>query len=150
VEDQADDVVRALVVERLLQRGVDHVIGRCDHVAQGADAARVIAKGTECTNVGHENALVERLYGAREGRYLSEALRRPAIKGPPVPDASLNAILATRLAAVEERLHAACGRAGRQRSDVTLVAVTKTVSPDVAAALHRLRVVDLAENRPQE
>jgi pyridoxal phosphate enzyme (YggS family) len=67
-----------------------------------------------------------------------------------VPDASLNAILANRLAAVEERLHAACGRAGRQRSDVTLVAVTKTVSPEVAAALHRLRVVDLAENRPQE
>jgi pyridoxal phosphate enzyme (YggS family) len=67
-----------------------------------------------------------------------------------VPDASPTAVLAARLAAVEERLSAACARAGRSRSDVTLVAVTKTVLPDVAAALHALGVVDLAENRPQE
>jgi pyridoxal phosphate enzyme (YggS family) len=60
------------------------------------------------------------------------------------------ATLADRLAAVEERLRAACARAGRQRREVTLVAVTKTVSPEVAAALHGLGVPDLAENRPQE
>ena len=67
-----------------------------------------------------------------------------------MPDLSPTAILADRLAAVEERLRAACARAGRRRGDVTLVAVTKAVSPEVAAALHGLGVVDLAENRPQE
>ena len=35
-------------------------------------------------------------------------------------------------AVVEERLRAACRRAGRARGDVTLVAVTKTVSAEVA------------------
>jgi pyridoxal phosphate enzyme (YggS family) len=59
-------------------------------------------------------------------------------------------VLAARLAAVEARLEAACRRAGRQRSDVTLVAVTKTVGPDVAALLPDLGVRDLGENRPQE
>ncbi len=67
-----------------------------------------------------------------------------------MPDASPTTILADRLAAVERRLAAACARAGRHRADVTLVAVTKTVSPEVAAALHGLGVPDLAENRPQE
>ena len=37
-----------------------------------------------------------------------------------------------RLAAVEQRLTAACGRAGRERSAVTLVAVTKTISVELA------------------
>jgi pyridoxal phosphate enzyme (YggS family) len=59
-------------------------------------------------------------------------------------------VLASRLEAVEQRLRAACRRAGRQRSEVTLVAVTKTVSPAVAAELHRLGVVHLGESRPQE
>ncbi len=40
--------------------------------------------------------------------------------------------------------------AGRLRSDVTLVAVTKTVSADVAALLPALGVTHLGENRPQE
>ncbi len=67
-----------------------------------------------------------------------------------MPDATPPATLAARLAAVEERLRAACARAGRQRGDVTLVAVTKTVSPEVAALLHGLGVADLGESRPQE
>jgi pyridoxal phosphate enzyme (YggS family) len=58
--------------------------------------------------------------------------------------------LAGRLAAVEERLRAACRRAGRDRGEVTLVAVTKTVSAAVAALLPGLGVVDLGESRPQE
>ncbi len=58
--------------------------------------------------------------------------------------------LQTRLAAVEHRLLAACARVGRPRSDVTLVAVTKTASVEVAAAVVDLGVHDLAENRPQE
>jgi pyridoxal phosphate enzyme (YggS family) len=67
-----------------------------------------------------------------------------------VPDAAATrATLAARLAAVEERLRAACRRAGRDRSEVTLVAVTKTVSPEVAALLPGLGVSELGESRPQ-
>jgi pyridoxal phosphate enzyme (YggS family) len=59
-------------------------------------------------------------------------------------------ILKERLAAVEQRLTAACARSGRPRGAVTLVAVTKTVEPDIAALLPGLGVVHLGENRPQE
>src|SRR5947209_19699658 len=59
-------------------------------------------------------------------------------------------LLRQRLAAVEERIAAACRRAGRPREQVTLVAVTKTVSPEVAALLPGLGVPDLGESRPQE
>jgi pyridoxal phosphate enzyme (YggS family) len=59
-------------------------------------------------------------------------------------------VLASRLQTVEERLRAACRRAGRDRAEVTLVAVTKTVPPEVAAELARLGVTDLGESRPQE
>ncbi|HVS36339.1 MAG TPA: alanine racemase, partial [Gemmataceae bacterium] len=62
----------------------------------------------------------------------------------------LRSLLADRLAAVEQRLHAACRRAGRARGDVTLVAVTKTASVEAAAELVELGVRDLGENRPQE
>jgi pyridoxal phosphate enzyme (YggS family) len=58
--------------------------------------------------------------------------------------------LRRRIEAVEERLAAACRRAGRTRADVTLVAVTKTVTADVAARLPELGLLDLGENRPQE
>jgi pyridoxal phosphate enzyme (YggS family) len=67
-----------------------------------------------------------------------------------VDPTSLHATLSARLAAVEERLRRACGRAGRQRAEVTLVAVTKTVGPEAAALLPELGVFDLGENRPQE
>src|SRR5262245_63720223 len=63
---------------------------------------------------------------------------------------SLTDTLAARLAAVERRLQAACDRAGRRRSEVTLVAVTKTVPAEVAALLPELGVRDLGESRPQE
>jgi pyridoxal phosphate enzyme (YggS family) len=66
-----------------------------------------------------------------------------------VTDATL-ALLRERLRAVEERIRAACDRAGRRREEVTLVAVTKTVSVDVAALLPHLGQVHLGESRPQE
>jgi pyridoxal phosphate enzyme (YggS family) len=44
----------------------------------------------------------------------------------------------------------ACQRSGRPRAEVTLVAVTKTVSADVARMLLGLGVRDLGESRPQE
>jgi pyridoxal phosphate enzyme (YggS family) len=59
-------------------------------------------------------------------------------------------VLPDRLRAVEDRLAAACRRAGRDRADVRLVAVTKSVSADVAALLPPLGVTDLGESRPQE
>jgi pyridoxal phosphate enzyme (YggS family) len=59
-------------------------------------------------------------------------------------------LLRERLQAVEARLAAACARAGRRREEVTLVAVTKTIPAEVAAALANLGVLDLGENRPQE
>jgi pyridoxal phosphate enzyme (YggS family) len=65
-------------------------------------------------------------------------------------DASVRQKLRDNLDAVEERIVEACGRAGRKRSEVTLVAVTKNVSAEVAALLPGLGVFDLAENRPQE
>jgi pyridoxal phosphate enzyme (YggS family) len=58
--------------------------------------------------------------------------------------------LRANLAAVEERIGKACARAGRRRSEVTLVAVTKAVSAEAAGLLPELGVFDLGENRPQE
>jgi pyridoxal phosphate enzyme (YggS family) len=58
--------------------------------------------------------------------------------------------LAVRLAEIQQRIEAACARAARRREEVTLVAVTKTVGPDVAALLPDLGVLDLGESRPQE
>jgi pyridoxal phosphate enzyme (YggS family) len=62
---------------------------------------------------------------------------------------SLKALIAERLHQVEARISAACIRAGRSRSEVLMVAVTKSVPLEVAALLPELGIVDLAENRPQ-
>jgi pyridoxal phosphate enzyme (YggS family) len=51
---------------------------------------------------------------------------------------------------VEERIVAACARAERPRSEVSVVAVTKRISAEVAQLLPKLGVCDLGENRPQE
>jgi PLP dependent protein len=55
--------------------------------------------------------------------------------------------LAANLRAVRARISAACTRAARDPASVTLVAVTKSAARDDAAALARLGVADLAENR---
>jgi PLP dependent protein len=68
----------------------------------------------------------------------------------PMPQAELQTLLTDRLGAVEARLGAACRRAGRARGDVTLVAVTKTISAATATLLPELGLLDLGENRPQE
>lgn len=47
-------------------------------------------------------------------------------------------------------MRAACRRAGRERGDVALVAVTKRSTVEAAAVLVELGVRDLGENRPQE
>jgi uncharacterized pyridoxal phosphate-containing UPF0001 family protein len=58
--------------------------------------------------------------------------------------------LAANLAAVEARLTAACAAAGRDRGEVTLVAVTKTFPATDVALLASLGITDVAENRDQE
>jgi pyridoxal phosphate enzyme (YggS family) len=65
-------------------------------------------------------------------------------------DSRIKVLLADRLRVVEEKIAAACSRARRSRTDVTMVAVTKTVSAAVAALLPQLGVLDLGESRPQE
>src|ERR1700738_3973462 len=67
-----------------------------------------------------------------------------------VDRATLRQRLAERVEVVEQRIQSACKRAGRRRDEVTLVAVTKSVSVDIAALLLDLGIKDLAENRPQE
>ena len=62
----------------------------------------------------------------------------------------LKPLLVERLHDVEQRIRTACQRAGRSRADVTFVAVTKTVTPNIAAVLPTLGVPDLGESRPQE
>ncbi|WP_219417137.1 YggS family pyridoxal phosphate-dependent enzyme [Pseudonocardia nigra] len=58
--------------------------------------------------------------------------------------------LATRLAAVRERIAAACAAAGRDPSEVALLAVTKTVPASDVAMLVDLGLTAFAENRAQE
>lgn len=55
--------------------------------------------------------------------------------------------LAANLRTVRARIAAACGRSSRDPASVTLVAVTKSAPAEDAAALARLGVTDLAENR---
>lgn len=67
----------------------------------------------------------------------------------PVSEAMLERIGAN-LVAVEERIAAACERAGRARGEVTLVAVTKTRSLAEIVAAYRCGVRHLGENRVEE
>jgi pyridoxal phosphate enzyme (YggS family) len=66
------------------------------------------------------------------------------------PDSARREQLATALAAVRERIAAACTMAGRAPGDVRLVAVTKTFPVIDAALLCDLGMFDLGENREQE
>lgn len=58
--------------------------------------------------------------------------------------------LRERIEQVEERIQAACRRAGRSRSEVTLVAVTKKFPPEVIAEAYALGLRVFGENYVQE
>lgn len=58
--------------------------------------------------------------------------------------------LATNLERVETRLAEACAAAGRDRGEITLIAVTKGFPADDARHLVELGVTDLGESRDQE
>jgi len=67
-----------------------------------------------------------------------------------IMNSNKQSILAERLNQVEQRIVAACRRAGRARNEVTLVAVTKSVDIEIAELLPELGVLHLGESRPQE
>jgi PLP dependent protein len=54
------------------------------------------------------------------------------------------------VAAVNARIEAACARAGRDRRDVTLVAVSKTFPPEAVRHAAAAGITDIGENRVQE
>ncbi len=64
-------------------------------------------------------------------------------------DAAQREILAANLKRVRERIAAACARVKRDPKEVTLIAVTKTVGPEVIQALIELGVTDIGENKLQ-
>lgn len=68
----------------------------------------------------------------------------------PADTSSLQCALADRVRAVEGRVAAACGRAGRDRDSVTLVAVSKTRASSEILAAVEAGVRHLGENRPEE
>jgi pyridoxal phosphate enzyme (YggS family) len=61
-----------------------------------------------------------------------------------------HAELAASLSAVRERIEKACAAAGRDVSEVTLIAVTKTYPASDVRVLRGLGVRDFGENRDQE
>jgi pyridoxal phosphate enzyme (YggS family) len=58
--------------------------------------------------------------------------------------------LAGNLAAIQARVAAACAAAGRDVSEITLIAVTKTRPAEDVVALTELGLADFGENRDQE
>ncbi len=58
--------------------------------------------------------------------------------------------LSDRLAGVEERIRAACVRAGRERPDVRMLAVSKTFGPDRVREAAEAGLTLFGENRVQE
>jgi PLP dependent protein len=68
----------------------------------------------------------------------------------PVSSGERLAELAGNLAAVRERIEAACAAAGREAADVTLIAVTKTRPASDVRMLASLGVADIGENRDAE
>lgn len=58
--------------------------------------------------------------------------------------------IARRIEAVRERISNACTSAGRNPSEITLVAVTKTVSPEKILEAERCGIRDFGENYVQE
>jgi len=70
--------------------------------------------------------------------------------GHPVSPDDRRTELASRLAVVEQRITAACRDAGRARTDVHLVVVTKTFPASDVRLLAALGVSDVGESRDQE
>jgi pyridoxal phosphate enzyme (YggS family) len=59
-------------------------------------------------------------------------------------------MLKENLAQVEENINAACKKSGRDRSEVTLIAVSKTKPVDMLRTVYDCGIRDLGENKVQE
>lgn len=57
--------------------------------------------------------------------------------------------LQERIQKIEQEIQAACERSGRNRSEVNIVAVTKSVSTARADEVKQLGIIDLGENRAE-
>lgn len=51
---------------------------------------------------------------------------------------------------INEKIDAACKKAGRNRDDITLIGVTKTIDEDIINASLELGISDIGENKVQE
>jgi pyridoxal phosphate enzyme (YggS family) len=71
------------------------------------------------------------------------------VNPPPLEDPDPADQIGSNLAAIRERITAACRRAGRDPAAVRLVAVTKYVSAEVTRLVLEAGLVELAESRPQ-
>src|SRR5439155_3298607 len=58
--------------------------------------------------------------------------------------------LAASMESVQKRIEAACVRAGRDPSSVTLIAVTKSQPPEIVSEAARLGLTPFGENKIQE
>jgi hypothetical protein len=74
----------------------------------------------------------------------------PGSTGPPGNTAARRAEIAAGLTVVQARIAAACQRAGRDVSEITLIAITKTRPAADVRLLAELGVRDVGENRDQE
>lgn len=61
-----------------------------------------------------------------------------------------HAHIAENIAELEERISRAAVRSDRRREDVTLIAITKTVAPDLIRSAHAAGIRHFGENRVQE
>lgn len=69
---------------------------------------------------------------------------------PPTSETVDPAAISDRVAAVQERIAAACARAGRSTEDVTLIAVTKTFPVEAVLAAQEAGLSHFGENRVQD
>lgn len=66
------------------------------------------------------------------------------------PDPAREERIRANLGAARDRIEAACGKAGRDPAEVTLIAVTKTYPAEDVRILASMGVTDIGENRDQE
>src|SRR5262249_52279718 len=112
---------------------------------EGAHTTQVVTKSAKRVNISHR-----RFHHKNHKEINRVSIYKESMETRTPIMAESRERIAANLAVVEDRLNAACRRAGRAQSEVTLVAVTKTVSPEVAALLPELGIHDLGESRPQE
>jgi PLP dependent protein len=77
-------------------------------------------------------------------------MNRAAQEGRAVDSERLRETLGHNIEAVEHQIQAACERAGRDRSEVTLVVVTKSAPDEAVRLLPTFGLFDLGESRPQQ